>query len=205
MLNFTNFFRKNIGDKLVEAIRFFFFTFSIPKSLAYNYLALIPNVAKPQKIFDYRPISFCNVCNKIVKKILVNRLRVVLCKLTSKEESGFVHGQNSLYKILVVQEIGHSLEENKLGSPMVLVKIDIEKAYDTIIWNAILTTLTKMRFPTHQIAWIRGCVTSSIFSLPINGCSSKIFFHYRGVRQGDHLSPYLLISSFGFHKFSPLF
>lgn len=30
---------------------------------------------------------------------------------------------------------------------MMLVKLDMEKAYDTMSWTAILATLTKMSFP----------------------------------------------------------
>ena len=37
-----------------------------------------------------------------------------------------------------------------------MIKLDIEKAYDALEWNAILTTFTKIEFPDVWISWIKA-------------------------------------------------
>lgn len=48
------------------------------------------------------------------------------------------------------------------------MKIDIEKAYDTIEWAAGLATLINMNFPDVWIAWIRSFISSPSFFFSIN-------------------------------------
>ncbi|KAL9438929.1 hypothetical protein AB3S75_024574 [Citrus x aurantiifolia] len=46
--------------------------------LHHTYIALIPKIAKPRKVTDYRPISLCNVIYRIVTKAIANRLKPML-------------------------------------------------------------------------------------------------------------------------------
>lgn len=55
-----------------------------------------------------------------------------------------------------------------------IVKVDIEKAYDTLGWKDILSTLAKMNFLTIWLFWIQPCISSPSFSLFINGRRSNI-------------------------------
>lgn len=40
--------------------------------LNHTYIALIPNIGKPTKVIDFRPISLYNVLYRIVTKIIAN-------------------------------------------------------------------------------------------------------------------------------------
>lgn len=51
--------------------------------------------------------------------------------------------------------------------------------------------LIGLNFPEQFIAWIMECVTTTSFSLAINGGTFGLFRGARGLRQGDPLSPYL--------------
>lgn len=82
MLSFSKFFWRDIGGVLLEVVRYIFTTSSLPNSWAYTFITLIPKTDNP-KVFGYRSISLCNVCYKIVTKLISNRLKVILPKLIS--------------------------------------------------------------------------------------------------------------------------
>lgn len=165
----------------------------LPNSWARTYIVLIPKKDKPRLVSDYRPISLCNVCFKIITKILTNRLQNILPNLIGKEQVGFVPGRCFFDNIITVQEVVHSIENDTSSPPRMIIKLDIEKAYDIINWSAILAILSKMNFPSIWISWITTCLYSSSFSILINGKPTPWFSSSRGIRQGDPMSSYLFI------------
>ncbi|GJX73757.1 hypothetical protein Tco_0312352 [Tanacetum coccineum] len=75
--------------------------------------------------------------------------------------------------------------------PRCAFKVDIQKAYDTVDWNFLRVILIGFGFHERMIAWIMECVTTTSFSISINGSLHGYFKGKRGLRQGDPLSPYL--------------
>ncbi|XP_050243704.1 uncharacterized protein LOC126692222 [Quercus robur] len=90
-----------------------------------------------------------------------------------------------MYKIIAKVQ---SIEGGVLG---VLCNLDIEKAYDHVNWEFLMFLLQQCGFSEKWRRWIRCCISTIKFSILTNGCPSDFFGSSRGLRQGDHLSPFL--------------
>jgi hypothetical protein len=74
-----------------------------------------------------------------------------------------------------------------------IIQLDLAKAYDKISWYYMVKTLEALGFTQHWIRWIVNLVSTTSFSLLINGAPTKPYSPMRGIRQEDPLSPFIFI------------
>ncbi|GKA13247.1 hypothetical protein Tco_0692893 [Tanacetum coccineum] len=144
----------------------------------------------PNKVSDFMPIACCNVLYKCISKVLTNRIKKGLEMVVSSNQSAFISGRYIQDNILLTQELLKGYNR-KNGPNRCALKIDLQKAYDTVSWSFLESILGRFGFPEKMVKWIMTCITSSAFSICVNGQAYGYFKGARGLRQGDPISPYL--------------
>ena len=120
-------------------------------------LVFIPKVEVAETVGQFRPISLCNFCYKIISKILANRMKCVMPKLISEQQRAFVPGRHIQDNIFIVHEAFHYLEREKKRRE-VATKIDMNKAYDRVEWDFLEALLRQLGFTDRWVTLVMTCI-----------------------------------------------
>ncbi|GJS74599.1 RNA-directed DNA polymerase, eukaryota [Tanacetum coccineum] len=164
---------------------------TFPSGCNLSFIALIPKNQEAKVVQNFRPISLIGNMYKIIAKVLANRLSFVISSLISEVQSAFVSNRQILDGPFILNE-PLSWCKYKKHKAMVF-KVDFKKAFDSVRWDYLDDVLAKFGFGDKWSGWIQGCLNNAKGSILVNGSPTSEFQFYKGLKQGDPLSPFLFI------------
>ena len=134
-------------------------------------------------IKNWRPISLLNDDEKLISRVLASRLKSVISSIVSENQVAYVNNR-------FISKSGRLISDvlkitNSLDTEEILMKADIEKAFDSINHYFLMCVLKKCGFGNNFRKWIQ-ILRENPESCVINGGRTTPYFKFeRETKQGD--------------------
>ena len=146
--------QKDFTWHLIQCLNYSFQEGEMSSSQKQAVITLIEKKDRDKRyIKNWRPISLLNVDAEILSKVLATRIKRVIHKLISNEQSAYVLGRHITDAIRSVSDLLYYADQNNLYG--YLVSVDMEKAFDSVDHTFIISTLRKYGFGPNFTQWIK--------------------------------------------------
>jgi hypothetical protein len=154
-------------------------------------ICLIPKKQDASSPLDYRPISLMHSGAKILGKMMASRLAPELHGLISTCQSAFIKKRSIHDKFIFVRGVIKEVHSKK--KPLLFMKLDFAKAFDSVHWGYLLEALSAFGFGPVWRRMTALLLSSASSRILLNGEPGPPILHRRRLRQGDPLAPMLFI------------
>lgn len=156
-----------------------------------HFVSLVPKKQAANRVEQFCPIALCNVAYKIITKIMSSLLKDTLNQLIHPNQSAFIPNRSIIDNGIINHEVIFYLNSKKGKKGYMAIKIDMAKAYDKVEWSVLMAILKQHGFNDRVCDMIMECLSTTLYSILINGSPVGFFPSTRGLRQGDPISPAL--------------
>src|ERR1041384_3930630 len=126
--------------------------------LSSSFITLIPKRYVPETVNDFRPVSLTSVGIKFLTKMAANRFQKDIRRCMHKNQYGFIKERSIQDCIAWTLEYLHQCHQSK--RPLILLKNDFEKDFDSIEHETILEILKHKGFPSKWRVWVQQLLDS---------------------------------------------
>jgi exonuclease III len=160
-----------------------------PNDWAHSTFVPIYKKGSPLDCSNYRTVALIPHASKIVLYVVNERLKSFLLPEIAEEQAGFVAGRGTREQILNIRQIIEKAREFNIKTYLCFV--DYTKAFDSVKWPRLWSTLLEMGVPSHLVKLIRGLYEANTTTVRVGTQTSEPFSTQTGTRQGCILSPLL--------------
>lgn len=179
-----------VGEDVTAAIREFFVSGRMLRRFNVTEIALIPKIVGADRLPLFRPILLCSTIYKVLARILKRKIKIFIDEVVQRNQVGFIQGRLLCENVLLASELVNDFHVEGRVSRGCL-KIDLAQAYNNLSWEFILNLLKAINLPEQMIGWIQECITTTSYSVVVNG---ELQGFFKDIRVSGREIPFPLFS-----------
>ncbi|UYV70065.1 hypothetical protein LAZ67_7001692 [Cordylochernes scorpioides] len=149
-------------------------------------ICLVPKARGGRGLDGYRPVALPSADYRVLAAILHRRLKPHLRTLVPECQTYAVPGRSPSWNIAMVTDAVE--EATALGSPLAVMGVDLESAFDSLDRGFLESLLTSLRLPPAFRAWINILYAGADATIRAGGFYTAAFPLLNGLRQGCAVS-----------------
>ena len=146
-------FWSDIGSLLVDVYNESFENQILPLSMRKSVITLIHKKDDKCNIRNCRPISLTNIDYRIVTCVLASRLQRVIGDIVGPDQTACIKGRFIGSNVRLIQDVFDMCNKKNLSG--LFMFIDFEKAFDSVEWTFMFSTLSKFNLGCDFQKWVR--------------------------------------------------
>ncbi|UYV82763.1 hypothetical protein LAZ67_22000771, partial [Cordylochernes scorpioides] len=159
---------------------------ALPPSTRRSSICLVPKARGGRGLNGYRPVALPSADYRVLAAILHRRLKPHLRTLVPECQTYAVPGRSPSWNIAMVTDAVE--EATALGSPLAVMGVDLESAFDLLDRGFLESLLTSLRLPPAFRAWINILYAGADATIRAGGFYTTAFPLLNGLRQGCAVS-----------------
>ncbi|UYV78239.1 hypothetical protein LAZ67_16000643 [Cordylochernes scorpioides] len=149
-------------------------------------ICLVPKARGGRGLDGYRPVALPSADYRVLAAILHRRLKPHLRTLVQECQTYAVPGRSPSWNIAKVTDAVE--EATAMGSPLAVMGIDLESAFDSLDRGFLESLMTSLRLPPAFMGWINILYARADATIRAGGFHTTAFPLLNGLRQGCAVS-----------------
>ncbi|UYV73189.1 hypothetical protein LAZ67_10002146 [Cordylochernes scorpioides] len=159
---------------------------ALPPSTRRSSICLVPKARGGRGLDGYRPIALPSADYRVLAAILHRRLKPHLRALVPDCQTYAVPGRSPSWNIARVTDAVE--EATAMGSPLAVMGVDLESAFDSLDRGFLRSLMTSLRLPPAFMGWFDILYAGAHATIRAGGFHTTAFPLLNGLRQGCAVS-----------------